>query len=310
LGIRLTEAPESRRDDPRARTTVVDHVKPGTTFSRGFEATNGTDAPMPVRYYVRPARLTGGAFSIDDQGTGEIQQWTTVTPADAVVPAGGAVQATLRVAVPASATAGEYYGAVIVEKPAPTTGSGARIATRAAVAIYLSVGPGGEPASDFTVTTLTPGRDAVGKPMLKASVNNTGGRALSISGNLKLSEGPGGLAAGPFPAEIGTVIGVGQSAPVAVVFDEALPNGPWKAKLDLQSGLIKRSATGTFTFPDKGEAAPVNADLVEDADGPPWPLIAAAAAGLLLLVLLRFFLKRRRPRDEENHSAVTVGPPA
>jgi hypothetical protein len=34
LGIRLLEAPVERRDDPRARLYVVDHVTPGTTITR------------------------------------------------------------------------------------------------------------------------------------------------------------------------------------------------------------------------------------------------------------------------------------
>jgi hypothetical protein len=302
LGIRLTEAPTNRRDDPRALTTIVDHVAPGTTFTRKLEATNGERSAMSVKFYVRPATLSGGGFSIDDKNAAEIQDWATITPATAVVAAGGVAPAVLRVAVPSSATAGEYYGAVLVEKPAPTTGTGARLATRAAIAMYLSVGTGGEPASDFQVTTLTASRDATGAAVVSAQVKNTGGRALSISGDLRLGNGPGGLNAGPFPAKLGTVIGIGASEPVTVVLDKALPAGPWKATLKLRSGRIERTSQGTVTFPDQGAAPPVSATLVEGDKGLPWPLIAGGVAALLgLLGLLLYFLKRRsRPDDQRD----------
>jgi hypothetical protein len=296
----LTEAPTNRRDDPRARTTIVDHVAPGTTFTRKLEATNGDNAAFSVRMYVRPATISGGGFAIDDNNPGEVQDWATVTPTTATVPAKGVAPATLRVAVPSSATAGEYYGAVIVEKP-PPPGSGTRIASRAAIAIYLSVGAGGEPRSDFTVTTLTASRDTSGAAVVSAQVKNTGGRALSITGDLKLSNGPGGLSAGPFPAKLGTVIAVGQSEPVTVVLDKSLPAGPWKATLKLRSGRIERSSEGTITFPDAGSAEPVKAELVEGEHQPPWLAIAAGVLGLVLLILLFLFFKRRsRPEDKRD----------
>jgi hypothetical protein len=257
---------------------------------------------MSVRLYVRAARLVNGAFSIDDTTPNEITDWATLTPATGTIRPGGAVPATLKVSVPPSATAGEYYGALVVERPAPTTGGGARIASRAAIAIYLSVGTGGEPASDFQVTTLTASRDTTGAAVVSAQVKNTGGRALSIAGDLRLADGPGGLNAGPFPAKLGTVIGIGQSEPVTVVLDKALPAGPWKATLKLRSGRIVRTSQGTITFPDAGAAAPVTAELVDDKNGPPWPLIAAGVAlGLVLLFFLFFILKRRsRPEDKRD----------
>jgi hypothetical protein len=315
LGIRLTEAPTNRRDDPRAQTTVVDHVAPGTTFTRGFEATNGSDQPMSVRYYVRPATLAGGGFAIDDANENEITQWASITPAEAVLPAGGGVPATLRVAVPASAPAGEYYGAVIVERPAPTSGGGARIATRAAVAVYLSVGAGGEPRSDFSVTTLTASRDADGAPVVRAEISNTGGRALSVSGDLRLSEGPGGLSAGPFPAKLGTVVGIGQSVPVTVLLDKALPNGPWLATLSAQSGLIKRTAQATITFPEEGEGEAVAAEAVDDdgSDGLPLLVIggavAAGAAALAAAAALFQFNRRVRLRGPRSSGGSGSGAP-
>jgi hypothetical protein len=300
VGIRLIEAPASRKDDPRARSTIVDHVKPGTTFSRKLEATNGDATPFNVKLYVRPAAIARGAFSIDDKNPGEITEWATITPATARVPARGATPAVLRIAVPANAVAGEYYGAAIVEKPPPPGATGARLSSRAAIAIYLSVGAGGEPPSDFKVTTLTARRDASGAAVVSAQVTNTGKRALSITGDLKLADGPGGLSAGPFPAKLGTVIGLGESEPVTVLLDKALPAGPWKATLTLRSGRIVRTSQGSITFPDAGSAEPVQAKLVEDDSSPPWPAIIGGVLGLLALGLLLFFFLKRRSRPEDK----------
>jgi hypothetical protein len=176
------------------------------------------------------------------------------------------------------------------------------LSSRAAIAIYLSVGAGGEPRSDFTVTTLTASRDTSGAAVVSAQVKNTGGRALSIAGDLKLANGPGGLSAGPFPAKLGTVIGIGQSEPVTVLLDKALPAGPWKATLKLRSGRIERTSEGTITFPAAGSGAPVQAKLVEGNKALPWPAIIGGVIGLLALgLLLLFFLKRRsRPEDDRD----------
>lgn len=82
-----------------------------------------------------------------------------------------------------------------------------------------------------------------------AQVRNSGGRALEMSGSLTISDGPGGLRAGPYPATLGTTLATGQTSPVSVVLDKQLPSGPWKVRLSLQSGMIKRTVTTTLTFP-------------------------------------------------------------
>lgn len=300
LGLRLVEAPESRRDDPRAATTVVDHVAPGAMFTRRLEATNGGDEPMAVRFYVRPAQVRDGTLAIDETGTGLVSEAVTIEPAGGTIPPGGSLAATARFAVPRDAPAGEHYGVLLVERPA-APGSGLQVATRSGVAVYLSVGPGGEPASDFEIATLTASRDEQGAPNVVASVRNTGGRALSITGDLRLSEGPGGLAAGPFGVELGTVLGVGQTAPVRVALDQRLPDGPWRAALTLRSGRVERAAEAMITFPAGTglTAEPVPAKELSLAEDPDVVVpIAAGLVGLLALLLLvtGLITSRRRAR--------------
>ncbi|MDX6198258.1 MAG: hypothetical protein QOJ79_1409 [Actinomycetota bacterium] len=310
LGIRLLEAPTARADDPRAKTYVVDRIAPGATISRAFEITNGDNDAMNVILYTAPAQISGGSFSIRDRGVpGEIVNWTTITPTTVSIAPHSRARARLSVHVDPKAAPGEYYGGIVAERPAARSDKGVVVSLRVAIRMYLSVGPGGEPPSDFTIDTLTAERAPTGEPLVVAQVHNTGGRALDMSGQLRLSKGPGGLSAGPFNATLGTTLGVGQSEPVTVKLDKSLPNGPWLARLDLASGLVKRAATATITFPDTGSGPAVKANLVESKDSsPPWPLIAAGVGGALAVGLILFFFfngRGRRTDRRGEHQNVT-----
>lgn len=312
LGLRLLEAPTARADDPRARTYIVDRIAPGGTFTRAIEVLNGDDSPMDVRLYPAVAEVAEGNFTAKDASVpGEIVNWTTITPTSIRLAPRSRAKAQVTVQVDPKATEGEYYGAVIAERPAALGEQGVGVNLRVGIRMYLSVGPGGEPPSDFVVDTLTAQRRPSGEPVVLASVKNTGGRALDMSGTLRLTDGPGGLSAGPFDATLGTTLGIGQSSPVTVVLDKALPAGPWQARLDLKSGLVERSVAATITFPDEGEAAPVDAQLVDDSS-PPWLWIAVGAGLLLAFGLLLLFLLKRRGRrdDDEKKTPVSVPPPA
>lgn len=48
IGIRLLEASVNRRDDPRARVFIVDHMNPGSTITRRFEIRNTSPRPQRV----------------------------------------------------------------------------------------------------------------------------------------------------------------------------------------------------------------------------------------------------------------------
>jgi hypothetical protein len=123
---------------------------------------------------------------------------------------------------------------------------------RVGIPIYLDIGSGGEPPSDMRIDKLTPTRTKDGRPQIIAQVHNTGSRALSMSGTLWLSDGPGRLRAGPYAATLGVALPPGDTAPVTVVLDRRLPNGPWKTRMLLQSGMVQRTASATITFPHSG----------------------------------------------------------
>jgi hypothetical protein len=92
--------------------------------------------------------------------------------------------------------------------------------------------------------------------MVVATVHNTGGRALDMYGTLQLTAGPGGLSAGPFSANLGVTLAIGDTEPIKIVLDKQLPDGPWNARVTLHSGLITNSARATIAFPNAA-AAPI-----------------------------------------------------
>lgn len=303
IGIQLLEAPKDRAADARAHVYVIDHVHPGAVVRRKFALTNSSSQPVRMTAYAGAANIQNGDFiGAPGRASNELTTWTSVTPQQATIPASGRVNGEIEIDVPENASTGERYGIVWGEAAAAAGAGGVAEVNRAGIRIYLSVGTGGEPASNFTVDSMTASRGSADEPVVTARVHNTGGRALDMTGSLKLSNGPGSLTAGPFPAKLGTTLGIGQTEPVTVLLDKALPAGPWLARLDLQSGLLKRAATATITFPAQGSAAPVSAKLVQGNAPSPWRYVVGGILVLLLIgLLLLFFLKRRsRPEDRRD----------
>lgn len=295
VGIRIVDAPTNRSDDPRALQYIVDHVAPGTTISRRVEVTNDTTETQEVQLYAAAASISDGDIQFGEgRAANDLTTWTTVDPPTVRPPSGGASLATVTIAVPDDASPGERYGVIWAELPAAVPeGGGIGAVNRVGVRVYLSVGEGGEPASDFAITTFEARRDAEGNPVVVATVENTGGRALDLSGELQLTNGPGGLSAGPFAANLGTTLGIGQTEPVLISLDPAIPAGPWDARITLRSGLTEREATASVTFP----ATPASATepiATKAAGGSPLMLVLGAVALLVALLLLIFWLVRRR----------------
>ncbi|MFJ1550553.1 hypothetical protein [Streptomyces sp. NPDC088246] len=140
--------------------------------------------------------------------------------------------------MPRDAAAGERYGVIWAQTGTPTDRShNLTMLGRVGVRMYIDVGPGGEPPSDFKIERLYPTRARDGRGEVRARIHNTGGRALDISGALSLFDGPGGLRAGPFSAaKMGTTLAPGDLAEAVVPLDARLPDGPWTAALTLKSG--------------------------------------------------------------------------
>ena len=261
IGIRLVDAPTDRRDDPRAQTYIVDHLQQGATITRHVEVSSSVPTETTVSLYVAAATLEDGDFVFGEgRAENDLTDWSTIDPTELKVPSGGAVQAAVTIAVPTDADDGERFGVIWAELPG--SGGSANVVNRVGVRIYLSVGEGEEPKTEFTIETLTAKREADGTPVVETSVTNTGGRAVDLSGTLVLENGPGGLSTDPYDVEIGTTLAPGDTAPARIVLDKSLPDGPWDATVTIRSGRVERMAEGTITFPtEPGEAAPpVKAD--------------------------------------------------
>ena len=306
LGIGLREEPKALAKDPRAAHAIIDFVAPGTTFTRKILVCNGDNARIHVDLYGAGAKIHQGSFDINSApGADAISQWVSVQPKSLELEPGASEIVEATVAVARDAPAGEYYGAVVAARP-PSAQTGIAVAARAGVRIYLAVGTGGLPPTDFRIDSLTAARQSDGTPYVLAQVTNIGKRAIDLSGNLTLTKGPGGLSAGPFPAKLGTTLAPGQSEPVTIPLDKALPAGPWLATLDMKSGLIEHKAQATITFPKSSgtKAVPVKAKSVPLTKNRDVVVPIAIALLLFLLILLFLIWWRRRKRDDEDEGAV------
>ena len=300
VGIGLLEVPRALIGDPRARSYIIDRVSPGARFSRRIKVCNGTDARATIGVYPDAASISGGSFTLGDgRAVNELSSWLTVSPPALDLPAHASGTATVTVAVPVDATAGERYAAVVVQGP-PQPSGGIAVTSRVGLRVYLSVGTGGLPPNDFRIDTLQAARRADGRPLVLARIRNTGPRALELSGDLSLAEPATRLTAGPFAASLGTTLAPGDTEPVTVVLPAAITGGPWTATLTARSGTLTRRAEGVLSFPDRSGTvlAPVAVTgLPLYADRSVVVPFAAGLAGLVaLLVLLAALLNRRQGR--------------
>jgi hypothetical protein len=251
VGIRLVDVSPNVERDPLARSYIVDQLAPGTLLRRRIEISNTTRAPVAVAVYPAGAELRRGSFAFaQGRSRNELSSWTSVTRPTLTLRPGTRALETVTISVPKLASSGERYAVVWAEVAAPASAKdGVKLVNRVGVRLYLSIGAGGAPPANFVVGALTAERSATGVPRLVARVRNNGRRTLDISGALTLSDGPGGLRAGPFAVTVGTTLAPGQSEPAIVTFDKRLPRGPWRAQVQLRSGFVARSSVATITFP-------------------------------------------------------------
>jgi hypothetical protein len=273
----------------------VDHLAPGSVIQRRVEVSNTTRATAQIALYSAAAIIANGTFlAAAGHAANDLSTWTSVRPGASEIPAGGKMTATVTIRVPPDAAPGEQYGVVWAEaRSTPQPGGGVIQVSRVGIRLYVSVGPGGPPAAGFAIDSLTAQRSPDGRPMVLATVRNTGGRALDMNGTLRLSAGPGGLSAGPFAATLGTTLAIGDTEPVTIVLDKRVPDGPWDARVTLHSGLLERSARATVTFPVSGASLPVTTRSARPGWLYPTGLLALLVLSIGSGIVLRW---RRRYR--------------
>jgi len=301
IGIKLLQAPASERNDPRAYVYIIDHLPPGTVIHRKFQVANMGSRAARISVYPAAATIGGGQFRFAPGTTrNELTTWVRIShPALNLRPHQRATD-TATITVPRDATRGEHYGVIWAQTSGGTSGN-VRLVSRVGIRMYLSVGPGGAPPSDFALGTPTAGR-AHGRPFLTVPVRNTGGRAVDILGLLTLASGPGGLRAGPFRAATVVTLAPGQSGRVSYLLGAGLPNGPWQAQVKLQSGFIIKTRTYTVNFIGRVSAG---------ASTFPVALVAGLAALVVILAIAAALIishrrRTRRPpagtRDKVSHT--------
>ncbi|WP_205728857.1 hypothetical protein [Frankia sp. B2] len=296
FGIRLVEVTAALAHDPRAKQYIVDHLNPGATMHRRVQVVNNTDGPMRIELYPGAANLGDSAFHFAEGRTpNELTTWTSLDRPVVDVAAHSRETATVAIDVPRDASPGEHYGVLWAQagSPAPE-GSGVQMVNRVGIRMYLDIGPGGPPAADFTIAALTAKRLLDGRLAISTEIRNTGGRALDMSGELTLTDGPGGLQAGPFPANLGTTVAPGEVSPVSFALDGQMPAGPWTATVTLRSGLVERTATAVIRFPDRRGASERVA--VKTTSTRRVAVTSAAVTGGSLFVLGTLFSLGRRWR--------------
>ncbi len=290
FGIQLLDAPVSAQADPRAKRYIVDHLPPGVTIERRVLVVNKSDHPLTLEVYPGAAAVDDQAFQFGEGQTGnELTGWISLAMSRVDLGASERKAVPVTIAVPANASRGERYG--VIWASASSLGRPGAVAQvhRVGVRIYLDVGPGGDPITDFEIGELTASREATGIPAVAVAVTNTGERALDMTGSATLSNGPAGLGAGPFTVTEGSTLAPGESGHVTIGFPAELPNGPWTIDLELSSGKVHHTLNSTITFPDSG-----GADLSSGGSNSPWWVIGGIVALALLVLAVALFFARRR----------------
>ncbi|WP_422664813.1 hypothetical protein [Acrocarpospora corrugata] len=297
IGIRLMDAPATRRGDPRARIYIVDHLSPGSTIRRRVQLTSTSAHPQRLQLYPGAADVRKHRFVFaPDRAGNELTKWVKFDRSTVELPAHGSAIVKATIKVPRTAWRGERYGVLWAEAE-PAAGRGnVKIVNRVGVRMYLDIGAGGEPPTDFRIEQLIAMRGVDGRPQFRAVVHNSGQRAVDMSGTLRLTEGPGGLSAGPFQVDQGISLPPGGRGRVVVPLDTRLPDGPWRASLSLASGSTQRSADDTITFPKAGEAPVVKLTGILGTSVAMTPRNGALAAGGVAVVLMVGFAVFRRFR--------------
>jgi hypothetical protein len=294
VGIRLLDVPADLSNDPRAQLYIIDHLAPGAVIHRRVEVSSTGAAPATVEVYAGAASIAAGSFigaAAPDQN--ELSGWILLGQSALTLRPHGNAPVDVTISVPSRASSGERYAVIwaSVSSP-PAAQGGVLLVNRVGIRVYLDVGPGGDPPSDFQIDDIAGARTADGRPEVIARVHNTGLRALDIRGDLQLSEGPGSLSAGPFPVTTGSTLAPGDTAPVEVLLDRQLPDGPWTVRLTLASGLLQRTATATIRFP----TSPGTENAAATPDTIAWILILGVGGFVVLAVLCALLIVRRHRR--------------
>ena len=253
FGVRLFDVPLAAAHNPRALRYIIDFVHPGTVIRRRILVLNQETRPAHFAVYPDAAQITHGMFVGDSGETpSELTNWIRLQHRTLTLSPGVSSLDMVTIRVPRGATRGEHYGVIWVQQAArvrTARGTAIKEVNRVGIRIYLDVGRGGVPPTRFGITSLAGHRSPGGQPVVVARVHNTGGLAIDLSGQVRLSDGPGGITAGPLREQQVVTLAPGQSGTLVFAESKDLPGGSWRATVSLVSGLTTATAQSTIEFP-------------------------------------------------------------
>ena len=296
FGIKLLQAPASEAGDPRADIYIIDHLNPGADISRNFQVSNTGSNTITLSLYPAAAAVSGGTFKFAAGHTqNEMTTWVHLNKSTVTLAPHTAATVTATVDVPKDATVGNDDGVIWAEQDAKGPGN-VNLVSRVGIRMYLNIGPGGAPAAGFTVGTPTTSSGPNGTHLVSVPVNNTGGRAVDVRGSMSLTNGPGGLQAGPFNPQSMDTLAPGQSHPVTFALSSKLPEGPWQATFTFKSDLITKTEKVTLNL------ASGPATTAKSRKNFPIVPVAGGIGLFLILAVGAFFILRHRRTPGPRHA--------
>jgi hypothetical protein len=291
FGIRLVDVPVDEANNPRALRYIIDYLPTGTVIHRRILIQNQEPKTAHFTVYADAAQIAGGLFTGDAGATpSELTEWISVQHRSVTLRPHTSVMDLVTIKVPQGATRGEHYAVIWVQQTAyvhAANGLGVNEVARVGIRVYLAVGRGGALPTNFAIASITARRSAAGWPSIVAHVENTGGRAVDLSGTARLTGGPGNSSAGPFRGQQIITLAPGQSGNITFGPPKSLPNGPWQASITVVSGLTTSTATASIQFAALVPSQPGLSLLA-------WLGIALAAVAVMALILARRATRRRR----------------
>jgi len=283
FGVRLVDVPLYERGNQRALRYIVDYLPVGSVIHRRILIVNEQPDVAHLTVYPDAAKITNGQFVGDEGETPSgLTTWISVAHPVLTLAPHQQVMDMVTIKVPPGATAGEQYGVIWAQEAAAARshkGFAILEVDRVGIRVYLAVGRGGAPPTSFRIMSVTGTKLKDGRPVIVAHVDNTGERAIDLSGTASLTGGPGGASAGPYTEQAIMTFAPGQSGNITFLAGNGLSDGPWQASVSLVSGFTKATLVATIDFGGKPAALSLSSAMYLGLGIPLVGLVIAGAVG-------------------------------